>query len=271
MKQAVILAAGVGSRLASASDGGPKCLVPVGERPLIEHQLDVLHGAGVTSVCVVVGHRQGDIRSRVNHGCQFIENHRFAETNSLYSLWQVRDWIRGSFVLLNCDVLAHPDIYHRVMAVNGTALAYDSASGDEAEHMKVQVKDGHVTAMSKTLEPERTHGENVGILQFDASAVEPLFDEIERLVSQGGDGHWAPAAVAQLAQRLAVRAVDIADLPWTEIDFPEDLKTAERDVWPLIRAGRRVLPTVNGNGDGTPNGNGNGDGKSRPGYTAVIR
>lgn len=245
----MILAAGVGSRLRSAGHECPKCLVPIADRPLIDHQLDALRAAGVREVCLVVGHLREQVRARVDRACRLIVNERFAETNSLVSLWHARHWVRGSFALLNCDVLAHPDVYRRVLTARGTALAYDSSSGDDDEHMKVRVRDGCVQAMGKTLAPSRTDGENVGILKFDASAVDPLFDEVERLVSSDGDRHWAPAAVDRLARRLPVHAVDVADLPWTEIDYPTDLDLAERDVWPLIRSQPCRQPAVDRLGD----------------------
>ncbi len=123
MKQAVILAAGRGMRLNGASNGTPKCLIEVGGRTLIERQLDALDEVGIERACVVVGYKGDDVRAAVGRRCDIITNDRYTKTNSLYSLWLTRDWVEGAFVLLNCDVLAHPDIYHRVLAVNPHAVA----------------------------------------------------------------------------------------------------------------------------------------------------
>ncbi len=242
MKQAVILAAGQGSRLTHASNGVPKCLVKVGGTPLIEHQLGILEEVGIERVCVVVGHDARTVRSAASSRCEFIVNHQYASTNSLYSLWLAREWVSGPFVLMNCDVLAHPDIYHRVMAVNGSALAYDSASGKEDEHMKVCIKGGLVRSLGKQLPREMVDGENVGVLQFDEAAARLLFIEAREIIDSGTTADWAPAAVDRLAKRIPIRGVDVTDLPWTEIDFPDDLHSAEHSIWPLIETGRWVRP-----------------------------
>ena len=129
MKQAVILAAGAGTRIRAVANGTPKCLLPVGGVPLIEHQLRVLRQVGIDRVCVLVGYAADRVEALVGGACECIRNERFADTNSLYSLLLARRWVSGPFVLLNSDVFAHPDIYHRVLAVGGSALAYDSSTG----------------------------------------------------------------------------------------------------------------------------------------------
>ena len=69
------------------------------------------------------------------------------------------------------------------------------------------------------------------------------FEEAERLITINDQRHWAPAAVDALSRRVAMRAVDISDQPWTEIDFPEDLIHARQDIWPLIESSMRLAGT----------------------------
>ncbi len=97
MMQAVILAAGRGRRLASVSNGTPKCLVRVGGESLIEQQLKILEHLGIDRIGVVVGYQHEKIRAVVGDRCDFILNKRFDETNSLYSLWLAQHWITSSF------------------------------------------------------------------------------------------------------------------------------------------------------------------------------
>lgn len=235
MKQAVILAAGRGSRL---GEGRPKCLVRLGHQTLIDHQLAALRAAGVDAVCVVVGYGAGEVRAALGGRCHYVENTRFAETNSLYSLWLTREWVRGPFLLLNCDLVAHPDIYRRLVSTGGSALAYDSLSGDGEEHMKVIVRNGLLQDIGKRLDPARSCGENLGLLQYDARGARLLFEEAHELIAAGGERSWAPAATARLARRVPVRCVDVAGLPWTEIDFVEDVLYARCEVLPALRSRR---------------------------------
>ena len=207
MRQAVILAAGRGLRL---GEGIPKCLVRMGNRTLIQHQLAALSAVGIDDVCVVVGYGAERVRAELGDRCHTIENHRFAETNSLYSLWLTRDWVRGPFLQLNSDLVAHPKIYRQLLAASGTALAYDSGSGDGAEHMKVAIARGLLLDISKAIALARSCGENLGLLKYEGDAVRMLFEEAEALIAAGSERAWAPAAVARLARRVPVHCLDVA-------------------------------------------------------------
>lgn len=238
---AVILAAGRGSRLGSLGESLPKCLVEVGGRSLVEHQLQALREVGVRKVVVVVGFRADAVRARLGTRVRYVENTRFAETNSLYSLALARDAVTGPFMLLNSDTLAHPLVYRRVAEHRGSALAYDSRSGAEDEHMKVVFANDRLVRIDKRVPRGEAHGENVGILKFDGTAAPRLFERAASLVLGGRENDWAPAAVQALAHDTPVRGVDVADLPWTEIDFQRDLDHAHASVWPTVQ--RSVVAT----------------------------
>jgi len=234
MDQAIILAAGRGSRLGAATDGTPKCMINVGGSTLLEHHIRALRDVGIKRICVVTGHESDQVRASLDAACDCLVNTSFAETNSLYSLWLTRGCLSGGFMLLNCDVLAHPEVYRRVAEAQGCALAYDSSSGADPEHMKLQIVDGRLVTMSKTMDREIVCGENVGILKFDAQGAQHLYREAHGLITTGARNTWAPAAVDGIARQINVTCIDIADLPWVEIDFAEDYAEAQRHVWPEI-------------------------------------
>ena len=126
--RAIILAAGVGSRLQALSGGKPKCLVEIGGRPLILHQLEALADHGIGPVLIVAGYKADEVRSVVGDRAEFVVNDRYQETNSLYSLWLAREHVDGPFILLNCDLFFSPEILERLLDAPSNALAYDSTS-----------------------------------------------------------------------------------------------------------------------------------------------
>ena len=229
--EALILAAGQGSRL---REGRPKCLVEVGGRPLIEHQLAALRRAGVDRVTVVVGHQALRVCQALPEDTQVVHNPVYAATNSLYSFWLAREHIEDDLVVLNCDVLFHPAIMRGVARWQGSALAYDRFSGDEPEHMKVAIRDGALDEMSKTLEAKRTRGENVGIIRLTADAAESAFAAAEGLILDGREREWLASAINRAAREHRIQCLDVAGLPWVEIDFPADLEHARSTVMPAI-------------------------------------
>lgn len=234
----LILAAGCGSRLGTLA---PKCLAEVGGRSLLSLQLDALRGAGVEGVTVVVGYRHEEIRAAAPGGVTFIHNERFAETNSMYSFELARSAVRGSVVVLNSDVLFPAALLERVLDSGGSALAFDSGSGQDAEHMKVQLRDGQLVTMSKHLPPELTDGENVGLLHLSAAAAQASFAAAAELVRRGHKRGWLAQAVSAVAGTHPIAGVDVGGLPWVEIDYPNDLEHARERVWPAIESSARAV------------------------------
>src|SRR3954451_22766363 len=117
----IILAAGKGSRLNGTAGDKPKCLVEAGGATLIERQLSTLRRAGIDELGVVVGCHADRVRAACGPDVTYVENSRFAETNSLYSLWTARALLYEGFVVLNCDVLFHPALLEELLATDHDA------------------------------------------------------------------------------------------------------------------------------------------------------
>ena len=103
----------------------------------------------------------------------YIENTRFAQTNSLYSLWLARPLLYDGFVVMNCDVLFHPqmlvgpgDLASRGRAAHRLSGRRREPLGDE--EMKIKVRRGRVIDIAKTMPADEADGENVGIVKFGA-------------------------------------------------------------------------------------------------------
>src|SRR5688572_7496408 len=108
--KAIILAAGLGSRLLPLTADRPKCLVPAGDRAILEHQLHALHAAHVTYVTVVGGYRFDRLEAFVATLCdelrpELIFNPFYAVSSSIGSVWAARDLLDGPFLLLNGDTI----------------------------------------------------------------------------------------------------------------------------------------------------------------------
>jgi choline kinase len=237
--RAIILAAGKGSRLNGSTEETPKCLVTVGGVTLIERQIAVLQDAGIDDITIVTGCQADRVRRTCGYGISYVENTRYAETNSLYSLWMARALLYEGFVVLNCDVLFHSALLDDLLSArheDALLLAYrgadDAPFGDE--EMKVRVRAGRVVEISKEMAPDEADGENLGIVKFGARGAAVLVEIMDRLVAAGSLRAWAPRAFAEFAQVRPLHAIGTRGLPWIEIDFPEDYRRAVRDILPQI-------------------------------------
>jgi choline kinase len=150
--QAVILAAGRGRRLGAHVEEFPKCLLQVGGRTLLDHQLSMLSAAGIYDVTVVAGYHHNAVARATRGRAHVVRNRHWATTNSLYSFWLARHRISGPVVVMNCDVLADQRVLTRLLESSLSCFAYDSSSGADDEHMKVELSGDILRSMSKTLE-----------------------------------------------------------------------------------------------------------------------
>ena len=249
----IILAAGKGSRLNGTTGNSPKCLIDVGGRTLIERQIDTLRAAGISDIVVVVGCQQHRVRRVCGKTVSYIENRRYAETNSLYSLWMARPLLYEGFVVLNCDVLFHPALLQDLLTSrheNALLLGYREADQPlfGEEEMKVKVRHGRVADMSKTMDPAEADGENLGIVKFGARGAAALADTMDRIVAQGALREWAPRAFAEFAQHHPLHAIGTRGLPWIEIDFPEDYERAIAEVLPQIESDAQGTDALSSSG-----------------------
>jgi L-glutamine-phosphate cytidylyltransferase len=251
----IILAAGKGSRLNGTAGDLPKCLVEIGGEPLIARQIATLRRAGIDEITVVTGCQDERVRRTCGHGVTYVENSRYAQTNSMYSLWLARPLLFEGFVVLNCDVLFHPVLLHDLLSSrheDALLLEYREADapplGDE--EMKVKVRCGRVTAMSKTMDPTEADGENLGIVKFGPAGASRLVEIMSRRVAAGGLRDWAPHAFHDYAQERPLHAIGTRGFPWIEIDFPEDFARAVASVLPAIeRREIPVFPAIDGDHD----------------------
>ena len=239
------MAAGKGARLNGTAGNLPKCLARVGNMTLVERQIAALRMSGLNDIVVVVGCEAERVRRSCGRGVQFVENTRFAQTNSLYSLWLARPLLLDGFVVMNCDVLLHPHLLDDLLTAryqDALLVAYQDDDrlplGDE--EMKVRTRRGRVVDISKEMPADVADGENVGVVKFGAEGARLLTSILDERVAAGGLRDWAPRAFAEFARIRPLHAIGTRGYPWTEIDFPEDYQRAVSEILPAIEADRRA-------------------------------
>ncbi len=233
-RNAVILAAGVGKRLGLKDL--PKCLVEIGGRTLMERHLENLAAAGISRVVVVLGHGGEKIRERFSDhrgdpGIQYVENpdYRQGSVISLYLGLQALP-VDESALWMDADVVYPAKMLHDLARSNAElTFLLDETSDDTGEEMVLGVKGDRVLRIDRGgAEGFDLEGESVGF--FDLSGeLKPLFvAHLQAFIDGGGGGNEYEAAVHALLLKIEARYISVAGLPWTEIDFPEDLEKAEQ-------------------------------------------
>ncbi len=242
--QAILLAAGVGRRLASLDQKSPKCLLSFDGKSLLERHLDILHGFGIKRLLIVVGHEDQMIRDAVANwnGAMPIEFAYNAEyrRGSIISLKTGLDAAigGGNTVVMDADVLYDPEVLWRLIdAPFANGFLLDPRSHSEGEEMMLGVKDSRVCTISRSIGTGwDLMGEGIGFFKIDGEDLGQLTSDIDSLLKRGQLDADYEAGIDLFLQKRAAYYVSVSDLPWTEIDFDEDVEHAKNVVLPLLRA-----------------------------------
>ncbi len=225
---AVIVAAGEGKRLRPATRNTPKCLLPIGGKPLIEYSLGILEERGVERIGFVVGYLKDRIIEALGPQYTYISNPFYAFTNDMASLWLAKQFIGSNdFMYLHSDLLYHPRILMMTMESDAEiALAVEKKDCDK-EAMKVVEDGGYLVESSKEIPLTKAFGEWTGIAKFTNAGWRKYFFEVEQLLAEGDFNAYDTKAMTRLAQKeKSIKIIPFQGLPFIEIDNAEDFKEA---------------------------------------------
>jgi len=230
--QAVLLAAGLGSRLGSLTERLPKALIPVGGQPLLAYAVRFALAAGARDVIVVGGYGYDLVAAEVASralAVRLLENTAFRDGN-LVSLQCARPYVDGArdLLIMNIDHIYRPAIAALAAVAADDVTAFvdtDRTLGDD--DMKVQRDDaGRVRHIAKTL--MTWDAGYVGMTKIPAAAQERYWTEADAALADEGRAIHVERILARLAVRGAPPVCrDISGHGWLEVDLPEERERAE--------------------------------------------
>lgn len=235
--KAVILAAGVGSRLEPLTSRLPKCLVPVAGISLLDRMIARIEEVGIREIIVVTGHMREVLEthvrtaeSEVARRAALVFNGRYAEWGNFYSLLVAREAIGTSdFIKFDADVLLDADILPKLLAAPGPAvLAVERREGLGPEEMKARIDaSGRIVELNKRMSPAVALGESIGVERIDAAVAPALFQELAAMIERGETHEYYERAYEVLMQQgVPFSYADITGSLWCEVDNADDLAFA---------------------------------------------
>jgi choline kinase len=248
---AVLLAAGVGRRLGEDYEG-PKALLAFDGRSLLRRHMEALAANGVRQLSITIGYQASKIREAVaavslSPGLQdlsvsFVENPDYRKGSLVSVLAQRGVLDAGAPVLLmDGDVLYDARMIARLLTGAGEGvLLVDRELEPGDEPVKICF-DGAGRIVDFRKVPTRPHawfGESVGFFRLSGDLAAELAERCAWYVAQGQVETEYEEAIRDLILEAPDRfaATDVSDLPWTEIDFPEDVVKARDVVLPQLGA-----------------------------------
>ena len=226
---AVILAAGIGSRMQPITNSTPKCLVEIDGSTVINHQIRILHDKHIDNIVVVVGYLKEKIKRYLKDKVTYVENPIYRDSNSSYSLWLARKYIEGDFIYLNGDLLFSKGIMQKLLASNSeNAIIIDRKIDINDDMFKAYMTGDQIVEMGKTLNAGKVNATVIGPAKFSNKGKQILFHVLNEYTRQGDKNQWCYTIFSKIARRINLKGVDITGLPWIEIDTVEDVKKAKK-------------------------------------------
>ena len=246
--KAIIVAAGMGRRLAPYTDDRPKTLVEINGKSILRHQIDAYQSEGVDQLCIVRGYLSDKI---VVPGARYFENTNYRTNNILASLMCAAEAMAepGGFLFSYSDIVFRPEVVRALVRSEGDYALVIDRKWDEAyvgrtEHPESEAElasvwGGRVLAVGKRkVTRAEAHGEFIGLAKFSERAAHRMlaaYRALEKTLGPdapfGTAKRFEAAYVTDLLNHLidageVMTSVDIEG-GWREIDTTQDLERAK--------------------------------------------
>lgn len=229
--KAVILAAGKGTRMGPLTDNRPKVMLPIANRPLLEHIIVTLKAAGIREILIVTGYLKEKIMEHFGDGTGLGVNIEYigqqAQKGTADAVATVRNWAgTDRFLVTNGDVLASiPDI-KKLCTTEGDAVLTAKKVAAPQEYGILYVKGRKVEKLVEKPEKPASDLANAGIYVFDPV----IFEAIDNTNPSSRGEYEITDSIQFLID--SGKEISFAELEkWQDIGFP----------WHLLKANEMML------------------------------
>ena len=244
--QAIILAAGMGSRLKEKTEEIPKALIPINGTPLIINTLNILSNYNISEVIIVVGYLKEKIKSYLgtsynNMKITYVDNNLYKKSNNIYSLFLTRDYIKEDILLLECDIYFSKKLLEKIVneeaACNIMVSKYNSKTMngtvvkiDDNKNVKELIVKNKQDKNFKYNDKYKTVNIYKFSKDFFLKKFIPTIDLYIKTESMNSYYEFVLGALIYYGND-EFKAVIVDEKLWREVDDKNDLEIAERTIW----------------------------------------
>lgn len=233
--KALILAAGLGTRLAPITNNVPKSLVPVNGKPILLKQIENLKQNGIVDITIISGYKAAVLKKAVHDkypDIRVIESVNYATTNNMYSAYlgiksMFPDGDIKPFYMMNADVFYDSSVIAALENDPRDNLVVVDMGRYNEESMKVIEKGGRLTVISKQIVPEDALGCSIDVYKFGVDGGQAFYNHCVKYIEEKKElTKWSEVALNDAFSDAIFQACAL-DGRWLEIDNHEDLAAAE--------------------------------------------
>lgn len=228
--QAIIMAAGKGSRLGGLTADMPKAFLEIKGIKLIEYNIALLHSCGIKDIILVTGYRSENFEKFAAEidGVRCIFNPFYEMVNVLGSFYMAQEYLTEDTVYMHGDTLCAPEIFREMLIQKGDmVLPVDYKLCDE-EAMKVRTENGTLVEISKQIPCDAGEGEFIGIAKISKNILEDLKKASRKVLKEKQFNSYFEGAVQELIKlgQYNLKIIPTKGAFWAEVDFQEDYEKA---------------------------------------------
>ena len=232
--KAIMLAAGLGSRISELTNSVPKAMIKISNKYIFEIVIDKLIETGINDLIIVIGYKAdllkteiNKIYKNVNFKISYVRNEDYASTNTMYSLWLAKEKLNCPFLFLHGDLIFnHKMLDNFVKSKYSNSILVDKRFPlDWDDAMKVISHNRKLKYMSKQITLNEMDGIAIGVYKFDLRGSKALFSVISNLINKKVYSSWVSEAINILSKKIDIN-IDYNDSnhPWTDVDNLNDLE-----------------------------------------------
>jgi choline kinase len=226
--KAIILAAGMGSRLQGLLKGKPKPLFELGDRSLLEHSLDGLASNGIKDITIAIGFNGQEIINKIGRrpDIRYVYNESYADTGSMHSFYEALREPKDCLVL-DGDIVYDPSAIRELLKTenpNSVVLTNCCGGGDEV-YVSLD-GGGAVKYLGKERPCEKEVWEFTGMSRFSKRFVSQMFKLHEENLKKRQQGEYYEDCACRAGRSISWQGVVIKGLAWSEVDKREDIPRA---------------------------------------------
>jgi len=240
IKEAVILAAGMGTRLSDEIAGKPKGFIVFDRYPIIEESIRKLLKEGIEKIWIITGyqrHNFENLTEKYPGNIQTVWNPEFENSGTMYSLYSVREYVKGSFLLLESDIIYEQKALSEIINVPSEECILLSGFTQSGDEVFVETKDNRLVCMSKDKSQlgDKPSGELVGIVKFSPKLFACMQRHAKDHFMHSLFYDYETDALVAAGKEINIDCLVLEDLVWAEIDDAVHLKRAKDEIYPMIK------------------------------------
>ncbi|WP_419767658.1 NTP transferase domain-containing protein [Arcobacter sp.] len=223
--KALIMAAGIGSRISRHLNGQPKCCVKVGGIELIKYTFELLLKKGITDIAIVTGYNEHFILDAIKEfPYKHYQNPFYDVTNSIASTWFAQDFLNeeDDLLIMNGDVFIEEKVLDILFEEKNSPLFLSDSSRIEDADYKFSWENNKLTNYGKELTLEETTGEYVGIAKVNKDDILFMKNRLNKLINKQKHVYWWEDIFYRSIDEKIVFIKDINGTFWAEVDYIED-------------------------------------------------